>query len=361
LEQRQKLIKTLHERHDAIPWKARVEEAFNAVVTRYRQGTPPVRITELPDGEELLYLLYPFCVKDELNLWFGEGGTWKSSFCQWAALLLASGTRHEQSGVMALQPWNVLYADYERSGRVQKARLKKLAAGLGLSALPENFWYLECDQPFVHQVEALQAHHAEHQIDLVIIDSVAGASVGELEGSESATGLMNALRQLRATSLLIDHVRKDPGSGKTSPYGSVTKINRPRNIWEFKLVDRFPGEVIVGLVHRRLSSGEPGNPWGFRVRHEAERITVEKVLENDMPSFDASLTASQRILLELRSGKKTAEQIATNCQGLEEKTIKNSLTNLKKAGQIVNLADHTWALSTRENQAKLADQQDFLV
>ena len=351
-------------RMEAIPWRARIETAFQQVITAHRRGHPPIALPDIPDADPLTYLFPPFVVRDELNLWYGEGKTWKSSLAQLVGLLVATGVEHPHLG-RCPAPVPVLYVDFERSPKVQKARMRLLANGMGWTELPRNFFYLHATRPLHTLVSGIQNYLAEREIGFVLVDSIAGASVGELEGSESAGMVLNAMRELPSTHLGIDHVRSpEPGASPTrvtKAFGSVTKMNRSRNTWEVRLVERMPGYLFIKLIHRDLSSGEPGPPWGLRLCHTTEAITVEKLSVDQMPDLERSMDCASQVLLQLGRGKKTLSELLPLIEDYKEKTIKNSLTYLKQAGAVLHHEhESSWSLPVRAGEQQ-ETQEEWVV
>jgi hypothetical protein len=112
---------------------------------------------------------------------------------------------------------------------------------------------------------------ADHDIKLVIVDSVMAAQSYGVDQAQVASQFYNALRSLRCTILALDHVSKDDMRQSTDnesvgPYGSVVKFNRSRAQFELKKHQTKGKDYIdLDLIHRKFNEGRLMDDTGIHI------------------------------------------------------------------------------------------------
>jgi hypothetical protein len=353
------LAKQLAEANDAIDWKTIVEALCFQTLELHRQGEPLQMIGDLPLAGGAKYRLRPICPEGMPALIFGEGGTGKSFIALLAAILVQSGRT-----ALGLRPTqgNVLYLDYETSKETQNERVKALCAGLSLPEMQIAYRY--CYHPLAEDIETIQDMVSDKTITFLIVDSLGPACGGDPNEAELAIRMFNALRQLRISSLLIDHVAKHQLDGqKASPYGSVYKTNLARSVWQIiPSTDKGAFHTKVGLFHRKVNFGplrKDGLGFGMTYQNdESEQllsvhIETTSVLDDTILSQHVKL--KDRIEACLAGRRMTLDQMAVELDLLNEKqeidkdkreVLRVTLQNNK--GHAFNKLGDEWCLAAHD-------------
>jgi len=160
-------------------------------------------------------------------------------------------------------------------------------------------------------------------VGLLIVDSVGLASPAARDGADAAEGalrLFDALRHLRGTKLLLDHVAKVEGHGPSRPYGSVYKGALARSTYELRAAEQpdEDGSRHLGLFHRKQNTTAGQAPTGIRVYRSDEEVllTWEPIMLSD-PKLAHGATLVERIKDALRSGRLSVEAIAAATEASE--------------------------------------------
>jgi len=330
----------LLEQDQNVPWMEVVEFLCTETLRRWRTGEPVVRVGTLPTPDTPTYRLWPILPEAVPTIIYGEGGSFKSYLALMVSLLVQTG--EARWGLTPIQG-NVLYLDYEASQDEVNERIKALCSGLGLP--PTNILYRFCVAPLENDIERIQEVVAEAQIGLAVVDSAGLACGGNLIEAEPALAMFPALRSLKTSSLIVDHVAKNTNPrGKTTPYGTVYKPNAARSVWELRREQEMGADHIqVGLFHRKTNRGRLHYPIGFKVQFDDEvpAVYFEREDVRDIPELSQFLTVKDQIKELLRDGAKTAKELAEH---LEKGggTVRKELRRLGAA--VVKLPDGRWAL-----------------
>ena len=100
------------------------------------------------------------------------------------------------------EPGNILMLDYESDADEHQARVRAISKGLGID-VPSNIYYRYCYQSIAADIEQVQRHVLDKDIDLVIVDSASPACGGEPESAEATTKCFSALRSLRKAIIMM--------------------------------------------------------------------------------------------------------------------------------------------------------------
>lgn len=290
------------ERDSSYDWPNLVETACVAALRAHRQGDPFAEAggTEVAAPEE--YMIDKLLPLGKATQWYGAGGSGKGYLAVLAGVCVETGRPFLGE---AVQMGRVLYLDWEDDRATLTRRIQRVCAGL--SNPPVVFSYRQCTRRLADDIETVTAYVREHGITLVIVDSVTGAggAISEQGGYELvAQHLMQAVRLLPCTTLLIDHVSD---AGRTSKdligksYGSVRKRDLCRSAWEFK-ADREAGSRVthIGLYHTKANHSELFRPIGVAMNFddpEAVRFTLRDVRESaTLASATSSVSQMQYAL-----------------------------------------------------------------
>ena len=223
---RKTLARTLKEREAEVDWDKILEQMCLSVLQDFRAGSPVVQIdgqTDLAVQEK--WLIEPLVQLRNPTLIYGPGSAGKSWFGQYLAVLADQGMNH---GELIVESCSVLYLDWETDQTEIGSRVTMLRKGLGLEG-KSHIWYKSMNQGLSNDIEAIRGVVMEKSIDLIIVDSLGSACMGEPESAEVVLRTFNALRSLGVSSICIDHTNKE-----NVLFGSVYKYNSARQVFECK-------------------------------------------------------------------------------------------------------------------------------
>jgi hypothetical protein len=288
-----------------------------------RQGQPIEDLEPTDEDRPACFILNPIIYKDNPTVIYGPGDSYKSFFCLYLGMLMASGICGPGLAV-APTPWKVLFLDWEMTSADLRSRVKQLRTGdQRLIRLPK---YRRCYLPMADEVEELRQVVEEGEYDVLIIDSLAMAAGGqELERADSATRFFAALRSLNCTSLIVGHTPKpQEGQKELSLYGSVFFRNLCRNQWEC----RRDGSTVA-LYHRKHNLGPEHAPLAFDIDVTNDHCLFIEADVHESPLLSEQCPLPSRIESLLKSGKAmTASEIA-GALGVKLDTVRRTLQRHK--------------------------------
>lgn len=336
-----------------IDWASVLEAFCKAVLAAEREGEPFVMVGQRPKREVAPHLLYPIIPRDRATIVFGEGGTGKSYLSAACAIIVSTGIQ-VVNGWSCARPGPVLVLDWEADEHEWNDRVAAVAGGIGLE--PPSIHYRSCIGSLTDQAEDVARYVASHGIALVIVDSVGMATPSAREGTdanEGAKSLFAALRYLRTTALLIDHVTGGDMDRKAvfKPYGSVYKINLARSVYELRRADddrasTEEGIAHVALYHRKVNGSSLQRPIGLRYHFSTDEAgDTDEVLivreEMTLPELLAGLSVREQVERSLKGGALLPEQIVSLIDA-KPATVRQVLNRFKD-DRFTKLADGRWA------------------
>jgi hypothetical protein len=267
-------------------------------------------------------MLKPLLAVGKPTIVFAPGGHGKSTLAVAVAVAVQTGTEI----IPGMRPdpsltAPVLVLDWEEDEDAWDAQLRAVCAGAGIRVPVVQ--YQPCAGALADQVEEISELVAEHCIGLVIVDSVEAAcgSGREHEGwNERAQRLMDALRELRVASLLLDHVA-GTDIGQDTPankmIGAVAKINRARSVFELRAEKEPTADRIELVLRDTKRNGRARVPTmsfatvfeDFDESDTARRIRYERC-EVQAPELVSRLSLADQISRALRSGAMTVGAVA---------------------------------------------------
>lgn len=236
----------------------------------------------------------------------------------------------------------VLYLDFELDAQEQGRRVNWLAHGEGLKQVPNSFRYMSAlGYPPREALRAALGECKEHDVKLLILDSLGPALQGDAEAARDVIGFfqqeLEPFRAAGVTILVIDHqsrLRSGERYQSKSAFGSVFKTNLARSVIQAEDTERSEGKLTVRLRQKKHNFGSLAAPFEVELRFSQETVTLEpKELDAADLVEEQSLNASDRIRLALQDGPKFPEELAEDTAILL-KTVKNSLSRLRKAGEV---------------------------
>lgn len=277
----------------ALDWSEVMETFCVKVLDAEAQGEPFVTVGTRPKREATPYLLYPMLPRDRATIVFGQGGTGKSFLAAAVAVSVATGLPVVQGWHIGT-PGPVLVLDWEADSDEWNDRVAMVAHGI--DSHPPLIHYRNCIGSLADQVEDVSRHVAQHGIALVIVDSVGMATPTGREGgdaNEGALRLFAALRELRCTALLIDHVTGANVGKETAvekPYGCYAEdtevLTRRGWVRHPELTDE---DDVLGFENGRLRWERPSALWEYDYAGPMLRLSTGRT--------QALVTPNHRILV----------------------------------------------------------------
>mgnify|MGYP003147208339 CR=1 FL=1 len=287
-------------------WDAIIEQLCVLTLNHFRTGEPVVDLGEVTPPAEPIYRLRPFVVEGEATVIYGEGGIGKSYLAGFMAALVDQNFHTTTCQPM---PGKVLYLDFETTTDIAARRFQALTRGFGFGG-KSTVIYRFCHQSLPADIGEIQRIVAEHDVELIVVDSAGPACGGDPESAASAITYFTALRSLRKSSITIAHRSK---GGSVGPFGSVYWVNYPRMAYELKKSQEEESDVMhVALIHRKVNDGRLQRPVSFKIQwHESGAVTVAQEELADVPDFVVELPIADQCAVAFREhGPKTVKEIS---------------------------------------------------
>ena len=319
-----------------VPWADLIDDVCDRAMNNQRTRLAPKIVgLQEPKRERPAYQVWPLLPSRQPTIIYGQGGIGKS----WLALYLYALVDHglTKNGLNA-DVGNSLYVDWETDRDTLEARAWAVKRG---EPEIDDGWglrYQSAQGPLVDWIDTLAGYVEAEKFDLVVIDSVGLALGGDANGAQTVLAFFGALRQLEATTLLVDHMTKGPDSQERGAFGSVYKRNSARSVWEMR--QAADGELNMGLYHRKANDSRPAPPLGLSLNIiEDDDYTIQSASFNrcdvtDDPELAKGISAPLRILAALRHGAMDLDGICEDLQDIPQATIKPALSRMVKSGKL---------------------------
>ncbi len=349
------VVRSLVERVPDVPWADLLEGMCFRALEWYRTGEPMERLTDVPPDEQPRWLLYPYLEHGGHTVLFADGASGKSVLALAMAYSIATGDC--MVGQLHAKPVPVAYLDWETNKQTHADRLRALA-GPRFGPDKLDIWYRRVYSSLEETAPAISEQLDKRGIGAVVVDSAGLASRGSLNDPDSANGLFRAINSFRRPCLILHHISKSELSDKGKAYGTVYFHNNPRNTWSLLSAknEGDPSRLGVCLTHQKSNNGvyaaKHAYTLTFRNAHEGtprERligIQIERTGLEAYERFTATLSVRERILMELKEGKMSAQELAERIETTAGNASKE-LSRLRRDGRVINFPDRTWALAVQ--------------
>ena len=276
-----------------IDWTSTIEDLAGILIDTHRAGFEAQGLGEVLESDQPTWLLDNLLIADNSNLYWADGGSGKSYFACWLSTLISEG-RSEQ-GLHVVKPGRVLYLDWETTASSIAARMGRIHKGLDIES-PSQVMYKRMISPLESDIDSVQGIVHEHDITLVVYDSMGMAMAGQLESQEDVTNFFRTVDSIGGTSLIITHANK---SGVL--FGSQFIYNRARSVYEVSQTQslRGSGSIDFNVWHRKANDVPLQVPQSWNVS-----ITEDEVQYNRIDTF---LTAAASQLSPKRLAYKLLE------------------------------------------------------
>jgi hypothetical protein len=312
---------------------------------------------DMPAPEPRRYLVEGIVPEAYPTLIYGDGGVAKSMLALSLGLGVASnagtwlGRRIESGGV--------LYLDFELDAAEQNRRVARLVNAEGLVNPPRMLRYMSAVGVRARDAfEDALVECKEHDVRLLIIDSLGPALEGDAEASRDVISFYNEVvgpfRAAGVAPLVIDHQSKMQAGERYQnkrAFGSVFKSNLARSVLQVEATDRSDGELTVRLRQKKHNFGPLLKPFGAHLSFSDEQVRVEAVeLEDGDLAEEGTINARERVRLALQAlGEATRAEIHEQVSDLSPGTVKKELTRLCGS----EVAEWTGEVRERQQVAKL--------
>jgi len=283
------------------------------------------------------------------TLIYGDGGMGKTYLADLIAVQACISGESFFGLKFPEAPVNALLIDYELNPDEQTRRIRKIASGLNLKAVPDNLFYLSPDKGILRSIEMIKNIIFENSIGFIVIDSL-GASGVDGEKVPDVMKLFMELRNLNITALVCDHQSKMQAGNRyehKSPYGSAYKYNLSRSVFQINKIKAEPGVMTVSLRHTKSNFGPLIDNLVFDLKFRQERILFTKSVYKVPDPEAGDIELIKNAILTLTEAGKKATQSAI-VEQLSGEIGKNKVSMLLKKGE-----GKEWEVTRGENNEKL--------
>ena len=245
----------------------------------YQGGTEVIDLSQVePDLEASPSLLGPFITKSGITLIYADSSAGKSMFVLAAALSVATGL--DLLGATPEQTGNVLYLDYEDTKDTLAERASALLAGQQVYEFPsDKFFYASMEKAIKHQEGFIRGKIRDHEIKLVVIDSLSLAA-GDPTEVNNVHSVITACRRLRTPVVLIHHLSneavKEVKAKNKRPYGTTFSRAWARKLWLIEKESTLSGPIIR-LTNTKVNNGmeDPDLVFSLNITNNARHHMIE--------------------------------------------------------------------------------------
>ncbi len=311
------VTRALSSRDKAVEWTGFVDAVARLMIQLYRQGHPPMDMTDLASLVMPEWAMYPFLMRGSQTNMYGDPGSGKGYIV--LAIALAFAGLYNPLGWQIPEFGNVLYLDWEDNGNECAARLRRLLGEQFDNPFTnqERFLYRRMSGRLETQVDGIKQIVRERNIKLVIIDSIGYACGGDLTDAEVAIRFSDLLHQMgNVTTLCIGHTPQQAGrDGPRQEFGSQFFRAGTRNAWEVR-ANQEEGQhtMYQALYHRKSNTGMKQRTIGVKLDFDPDHDLAEWVklyattIDNNPTQLDGS-SARIRIQAALLQGPMTQAEI----------------------------------------------------
>lgn len=335
------MVKSLEERESEVDWDTVIEQVCTSVLADFRAGAPSVEITGKADVKALSrWLVDPILQTGHPTLIYGQGSSGKSWFAQYVSVLADVGMN---SSGLRVEPAKVLWLDWETTEEEFNVRIAMIAKGLGLEA-DTHIRYVQMETGLSNDIEHIKREILEWDIELVVLDSLGSACMGEPESAEVVLRMFQALRSLHCTALCIDHVNKDGHL-----FGSVYKFNSGRQIFEMKKAQAEGEDSLeFALFHRKANNSKLIKPMGWTLKFGDDGVNLIRKDVKDT-ALESELRIVDRIYNALERGPLFPKDLAEELEK-EPSHIRKELSEWTSKGRFVRLSDGRYAVPPKKEE-----------
>jgi hypothetical protein len=243
---------------------------------RYTQGEmlTPVdsKVTELIKG---------MVIDGGGTLLFAPPGRGKS----FTAMLMAVSVDADCQYLYDVSQGKALFVNLERGGVSIQRRLYRINLALGLPADRPLLTLNARGRSLVDIADAVKDTVREHNVELVVVDSISRAGAGDLSGNREANQIIDILNGIARTWVGIAH---SPRADGNRVYGSV-HFDAGADVIVNVISERKQNVLGVGLKVVKANDLPTGGLWGFAYEFSNEEglLSARKANVEDFPEIAA--------------------------------------------------------------------------
>lgn len=311
-------------------WEALIEDVSDRAISSVQERVKPEQLGKYPTPmDRPKYQVYPLLPSKQPTLLWGASDIGKSWLGVYLCALVDNGLTNAG---MTADAGKSLYVDYETSSESINERVLAVKAGLP-DEIP-NDWtlaYQTARGPLVDWIDDLAGYVDRMGITFVVLDSVGLALAGAFNEGEAVLAFFEAIRQMDATTLLIDHQGKGEDAKDRGAIGSSYKRHMARSVWEMR---RSEGgeKVTIGLYHRKANNSRKSPPIGLTLDilsnndGVADVAIFERFKLGESAELAEGLPLPKRIMAALKDGALTVEEIRERMPDVTDQSLKKALS-----------------------------------
>lgn len=329
-----------------VDWDILIENLSAEIYKLYFEPKRPERLTIYEDLPSVEYTMYPLIPKGVPVLVFAPGGVGKSIIALYVCTLYETGYNlwhrpepHEGSA---------LYVDWELDKALTSKRFSQIVLeGVESKNAP---LYMQATHPIREEIENILIAIEEHNVKLIVIDSVAPAIGGDINEASSVIEFFEHIRKITAMGvsiLILSHVSKADKQREdgATPVGSVFFENLSRMTWELK-VWRSPateGVYLYALYNRKSNFGYH-KPHAIKIAWEEGAAIISPLSMDELKQLGQTGSQKDLILSLLYEYKQMSVEDIAKALGTSKNVIWKVLSQMKAEGLVDSLERGVWTV-----------------
>lgn len=335
-----------------IDWDQIVEDLAGILIDTVGEGKADVVLGEVEVEEGSQWRIDNLLLEKQHNLIWADGGTGKSMFALFLSVMVQLGYVNTEHNLM-VEPGKVLYLDWETDSIEIAKRSRMVHKGLGVENPFSHIRYKQMSGGLGSNIDKVQDIVYDHDIDMVVIDSLGMAVDGQLEDAGSVIQFFSHLSSLNTTTLVVSHSNRN---GQI--FGSAYTVNQSRNVWEAKKSASDTGGLDFSLFHRKSNNVgmQPAQSWSMDFKDGAVVYTRGDTFHTDNAGDLSYSLLVYRTLQE--EGPKNREYLKDKLKAMKsdppdriERNVDVAVSKHKASGKIDEGEDGMLSLATSKGDS----------
>jgi hypothetical protein len=295
----------------------------------------PVDLSQFPDPPPLREIWESHITEGLISTLYGDSGQGKSTIIGGLATSVAIGRSF--LGYRVIQG-AVAILDWELNRDITLHRLYRIARGFGLDAPPPIYYQCMTDPLVTHLADVIAWCYRVSPV-LLVMDSFGAACGDDPLNHGNAIQLMNGLRKLPTSPLVVDH-QSNPTQGQSygnkREFGTSYKRHLTRSSLQVEMANNEPGKASIVLRQQKDNFGPKADSLAFHVLYESDRIVFEMGYINDPEFQDVDTLPADRWIERFlnETAGATKEDIMDACNIENERSFDNAITKARKRGKL---------------------------
>jgi len=323
----------------AVNWAQGFDTATFRTVTQYRSTSSTSAWMErrVATEDDSPYLLEPFVARSGVTVLFAPKGTGKSTFALMLANAVASGEGFNGHKPTEVGP--VLYLDFEDSARPHEFRLSAMTD----DDIEGRIMHVRITKSLKDTRRMLRKMVRDHDVVLVVLDSVALARAADVSGSEATIKMFKTLAQLGVPVLAIDHMTKEDNKAvatgrmdarQATPIGSQFTESSARLAWFMNMLPQSTSErKVFNLFNTKNNHGPEHQPIGMTVKieqgehqqMESVTYTMDNQTHDSIVADEMTMTKAQELLVwHFSQQREDGHVIPMTLKGMQKSGVNDS-------------------------------------